>query len=107
MQNSKQVACTILQQLGGRVFLAFTGSHTLISYPNGCAMYLRKNIGKVNRLKITLNGKDLYDVKFFYFRANYKSDKGYSESNVQEFNDIYFDQLQALFTQVTGLLTKF
>ena len=53
----------------------------------------------INYVKITLNGKDLYDIEFGRIQGvNYKIKK--------EFNDIYNDQLVDIFEKTTGLYTK-
>jgi len=104
-------AYTILLQLGGRRFLAFTGSNNLMAaghseynpYP-WLRMDLVENNAGVNRLKISLMPNDLYKMEFYHHRL-----VG-AESIITQaktFENVYFDVLQAIFTDVTGLYTSF
>ena len=70
------IANTILQQLGGHGFTVMTGSRNYINLSNGLQMSLARNKTSANRLKIIL-------------------DEGG-----------YFDMLQQIFTDVTGLYTR-
>lgn len=107
------IAETILDQLGGGRFIVMTGSKNFIADGNTLRMTLARNASKANRLDITLNGKDLYDMRFYRYTAPRYSTRGgqfrtYPEkiTEVKTYNDIFFDQLQELFTSVTGLYTK-
>jgi hypothetical protein len=96
----KQIAETILSQLGGQRFLAMTGAKNLAVMKNGLQMKINgrhPELGvKVNLVQITLNGSDLYDLNF----GNVRADK---LSVVKVLNDVYFDQLMDLFEANTGL----
>lgn len=94
------IATTILQQLGGNKFLAMTGAKQLTDLGNGLRMKLTRNKAGAQYLFITLNSLDLYDIKFSSF------DKQLNEKVKAKFTDIYCDQLQGIFTEVTGLYTK-
>ena len=107
------IAETILDQLGGGRFIVMTGSKNFIADGNTLRMTLARNASKANRLDITLNGKDLYDMRFYRYTAPRYSTRGgqfrtYPEkiTEVKTYNDIFCDQLQELFTSVTGLYTK-
>lgn len=113
MTRNAEIASTILQQLGGGRFLVMTGTKDLIAIDNGLKMTLARNVSKANRLEITLNGADLYDIKFYHFTPWRFSTRGgqfreYPEKTtvVKEYKNCYFDQLQELFTNVTGLYTR-
>lgn len=95
-----KVAEIILEQLGGRRFAMFTGSKNFAAGPNYLSMKLARNSSGANYLKITLNSLDLYDMEFIKVTA-----KGVK--TVKELNDIYNDQLEKMFTEVTSLFTKF
>ena len=56
---------TILNQLGGSRFTAMTGSKNFVALENGVRMDLAKNISGANRLEITVNGLDLYEIRFY------------------------------------------
>ena len=50
------IAQTILMQLGGRRFVAFTGSKQLTDMGNGLRMNLARNKTSANRLDIIYDG---------------------------------------------------
>ena len=100
----------ILEQLGGGRFLAMTGAKKLVGDNNTLRMTLPRNGSKANRLWITLNGKDLYDMRFFRHRngrINLKTGELIPDKDDCEkvFNDIFCDQLQEIFTMYTGMYT--
>ena len=108
-------ANTILQQLGGGRFSAMTGAKNFIAIDNGLVFNIGRNASKANKVKITVNGLDLYDVEFIkYTPYSFKisrdglSFKETQESSVTvaEYNNIYDDVLQEVFTRVTGMYTR-
>ncbi len=108
------IASTILNQLGGGRFIAMTGSKNFVSDGNTLRMQLTKNASKANRLEITLNGLDLYDMRFYRYTAARFSTRNnefriYPEkiTEVKTINNVYCDQLEDIFTSVTGLYTRF
>ena len=114
--TNKEIATTILQQLGGNRFVVFTGAKDFIAIDNGLRFKIGRNASKTNRIEITLNGADLYDMRFIKYRPfSVKVDHKKGEvktieekiETIREYNDVYFDQLQELFTGVTGLYTHF
>jgi len=104
---------TILVQLGGKRFIAMTGSKNFFYSNNGrtLSMTLVRNRSKANHLKITLNAMDTYDMEFIKVtmpKLNTKTFE-YKEgktTTVEKFDGIYCDQLQEIFTRVTGLYTR-
>ena len=113
MTRNTEIANTILQQLGGGRFLVMTGTKDLIAIENGLKMTLARNGSKANRLEITLNGADLYNMKFYHYTPWRFSTRGgqfreYPEkiTMVKEYTNCYFDQLQELFTETTELFTR-
>ena len=59
------VPATILEQLGGRRFAVMTGSKDFVGDGDTLRMSLARNSSGANRLEITLNGLDLYDMRFY------------------------------------------
>lgn len=107
-----RVAEIILNQLGGNRFVAMTGSKNFVSDGNTLRMSLYKNASKANRLWITLDPDDTYTMRFFRYtapRVNSKTMRFYPEkvTEVKTIHTVYCDQLQDLFTEVTGLYTRF
>lgn len=105
------VATTILAQLGGRRFIACTGTRDFIGGEYSLKMTLPKNKSKANRLLITLDSTDTYTVEFFKYRpasirVNHKAQTATvveeKSTEIKSFSGIYCDQLQEIFEQVTG-----
>lgn len=102
-KRANQIAATIVQQLGGgRKLQMFIGLKQLINEPNGVTLVFPKpkHRGAVNRVRITLNGKDLYDMEFI--RTH-----GRSVKVVKEFNDVYAEDIKDRFEEGTGLYIRF
>jgi hypothetical protein len=85
---------TIFRQLGGNKFRVMTGATFMTSGENTLCVKF-KGSRNANYMTITLNSNDLYDMKI---------QKGIKV--VSEFNDVYNDMLQSIFTNVTGLYTS-
>lgn len=108
---STEIASTILNQLGGNKFIAMIGSKDFVSDKNKLRMTLTENASKANRLEITYNASDdLYTMRFYkYTFAKFNKKTGiYSEDKLEEIKlieNVYGDQLQEVFTSVTGLYT--
>lgn len=109
------VAQIILEQLGGNKFVVMTGSKNFLDDGNTLRMALTKNASKANRLWITLEADDTYTMRFFKYtpggwKVNHKTgtvtDKPEKIEEVKTYKMIYCDQLQELFTEVTGLYTR-
>jgi hypothetical protein len=98
------VAENILQQLGGNKFVAMTGAKNISKGKDSRGNeYLGFRLPRadkgINYVKITLNGKDLYDVEYGKIRgANYNV--------VSTSEDLYNDMLVNDFEQTTKLYTS-
>ena len=109
--NNTTVAQTILQQLGGNKFIAMTGTKNFLSDGNKLHMKLVTNISKSNYLTIELNElSDTYKMRFFKQSGGTMNKKTFEFSPIKEkdieiLEDIYADQLQKTFTEITGLDT--
>ena len=106
------IAQTILMQLGGRRFVAFTGSKQFTDMGNGLRMNLARNKTSANRLDIIYDGDtDLYNLRFYRktFSKKTFSKKTFEVKvkDIAKYEGIYFDMIQSLFTEVTGLRTHF
>lgn len=95
MPTDLTVAQTILAQLGGRTFLAMTGAKDLVGDEKSLMMKLRPNQSKANKLRITLNDNDLYDLEFMRLRK-------FEMKPICKHENIHVEDLQRTFTQVTG-----
>lgn len=99
--SKKNIAKTILKQLGGNKFLAMTGAYGLGSTGSGLQMKLRRNQSGANILNIELNEMDTYDVIFSKFSPS----KG-TLKKVKKIEDAYCDMLVPIFEGVTGYITS-
>ena len=97
---TKEQAGQIIYQLGGNRFIAMTGAKnfTVSSRENCAGFQIGRNPAGVNWLKIYLNAWDTYDIEFLKMTKN-------DIKLVQKVENVYHDQLQSIFTEVTGMLT--
>lgn len=103
---SKQIAATIIEQLGGGRFIAMTGARDFISgevegngNPGVKFRLPRANDG-INIVSVTLTPMDLYDLIFYRVR-------GTDIQVVQKHEGIYCESLRKIFTDATGLYLDF
>lgn len=98
--NQKQVAATILEQLGSGRFIAMIGAKNLMydsSEQFGSLSFrIGKNASKFNHVRVALNGNDLYDVTFTQIRK-------YDIVKKETINDVYADMLREVFEEKTGM----
>lgn len=91
---------TILQQLGGRKFIAMTGAKNFVKSDKDkyIIFQIGRNKTSANFVKIALNSMDLYDMEFIQMRAGNKK-------ILKAYNGVYNDMLQDIFTEFTGMYT--
>lgn len=95
MTRNQEIANTILQQLGGANRLVMmTGAYNFVAIQNGLSFKIKNP--KANYIKITLNGKDLYDLEVGRIRGN-------SYKVVSQYDDLYFDMLKPSIEKATGM----
>ena len=100
-ENGKEIAQTILQQLGGNKFIAMTGAKNIGFTNKGIQMGIGRNAKGVTHVIIDLDrGKDLYDIEFVKVAWDFK------RKTIKKLKGVYADQLQKIFTKYTGLYTK-
>lgn len=97
MPESK-IANTIAKQIGNQAF-TMIGAKNLLAHESALSFRIGKNVRKVNYVKVTLNGLDLYDIEYgCIWGSNYKVRA--TDEN------IYFDGLHASIEANTGMFTK-
>lgn len=102
--NTKTVAETILAQLGGQRFVAMTGARNLMSDDSrglgSLTMKLPRQMTRdgITHVRITLQINDTYKVDFMKVR-------GVNCATLQSCLNVYAEDLQRIFTEVTGLDT--
>jgi hypothetical protein len=93
---------TILEQLGGNKFVLMTGTKNFVkdSEKRTLRMKLSRNAVKAQYLTIKLTAMDDYNLEFTSYNKNLE------KKIIKEYEGIYVDQLQEIFTEVTGLYTS-
>lgn len=101
--KQKEVAGEILKQLGGNRFVAMTGARDFFCGTNldhNHFMVLSfKGSNVANKLMVTLNVMDTYNVDFYKVR-------GYNLNKVKVLENVYNTDLASIFESVTGLRTS-
>ena len=97
----KQQGTTILNQLGGKRFIMFTGAKHFGVGKEGLSFKIGRNSKQVNHIKIDYDrGRDLYNMKF-----DWVTKKGIKTK--KEVKAVYADMLQDVFSRHTGMATRF
>lgn len=96
-----RVAETILQQLGGKLFVLMTGARDMVGGENFLMFRLPNRFAQkgINKVKISLLPSDTYRVEFFKVR-------GVDVVTVTDVSEIYCDMLREVFERETGLVTR-
>jgi hypothetical protein len=99
----KQIAKTIIDQLGGALFIMMTGARGFLSLESGVRFTLDDNFAKngINKVEIVLTTADLYDVT--YYRVGRNAGGMLESTTVYCAEGLYFDQLQDSFIKQTSL----
>lgn len=115
MTQDKQIATTILQQLGGNRFLTMTGSKPLYYEGASITLKLSRNALKAKWLKIALNSMDTYNLSWKAEKRILDKEKTkafgfkiWDEKVIEVATDsnIYDDQLEEIFQSRTKLYTR-
>lgn len=98
MATDMTVANTILEQLGGRRFIMMTGAKKFIGTANSLIFRVpgRTSDG-CNKVVVTLTAMDDYTIETFFIRAP-QTHRACSTRD-----GVYCDNLQAVFSSITGL----
>lgn len=99
------VASVILNQLGGNRFRMMTGAFNLVSTDNSLMLNF-KGSRKANKMIVVLEDDDTYRVEFFKMPSIHAMMNGKEPELVAKISGVYCDQLQPVFTSVTGLYTR-
>jgi len=101
MSNGKQIADTILAQLGGHKFIVMTGAKNMMYAEAGLHFKIGSGtLNKATHCHIDLDqATDLYTVKFFRVR-------GTKCATLLEQDRVPAEALREMFTQHTGFQTS-
>lgn len=97
--TDKTVAAEIMRQLGGGRFILMTGARHFVADDYSMSFQIPRSNG-IQAVTIKLNGGDTYDMEFCKFN------KTPPYRHVIATEDVYFDELQKIFTSLTGLATS-
>jgi hypothetical protein len=97
------VAEAILDQLGGRSFLAMTGARDLVGGERRLTFRLPRGFAqnRIDRVEISLDASDTYTVRFTHWNA-----RALCGRIIRAEAGIYDDMLAPLFREATGLETR-
>lgn len=105
-ESAASVSQMILTQLGGRRFIAMTGAKDFVdSESEGYLSFrLPARFAKngINRVTITLDPSDTYTIEAIKCSSG---KDGVKEETIEKHERVYFDNLQMMFTAMTGLDT--
>ena len=87
-----------------------TGSKNFLALESGVRMDLTTNMSGANKLEITLDGADLYNMRFYKYTPGRLNKKTFAYTDdklteIKKYNEIFAGQLQELFTVTTGFDT--
>ena len=99
MTSNEQIASTILSQFG-RTFDLMVGMESAVVIENGIQFSHAKGNKGINKLVVTLNARDTYDLAFWKITSK-------TAKEVVGVGEVYNNQLAGVFENVTGLLTHF
>jgi hypothetical protein len=97
--TNTEIATTIISQFG-RSFPQMVGLRNVVAIERGVQFSHAKGQQGINKVVITLNGMDTYDLSFW--KITNKTTK-----EIVGVGDIYNDQLGGVFENITGLYTHF
>lgn len=95
-ETRQEIAGTILDQIGGRVFRTMTGAKDFIALESGLRLTIGRNAKNVRTIDIVLDSSDTYTVKFYNVRGRVLS----------ETSMVYADALRGMIEDNTGLRTS-
>lgn len=103
MPQDLTVANTILAQLGGKRFLIMTGAKNLCGDREGLLFSLPAQFaeGHRNKIRVKLTPMDTYTITWYWQRRG----PIFEVLPVKEETDVYAEDLQRVFTAMTGLET--
>ena len=101
MASDREIASIIYDQIGGDRFKVMTGAHSFSTTTQGLVFKLPK--GKYFIVK--LNGKDLYDLGLWR-NGQFRKDKYIEAKELKNRLDVFAEDLQNTFTEMTGLYTS-
>lgn len=95
-KQRREIAETILEQLGGGHFCAMVGANRLTTLESGLCFHIGRNSKAVNVVEIKLLPSDTYEVRFYGRQSKLK----------KTVTEVYCDELQSVFEENTGMVAS-
>ncbi len=95
------VANTILGQLGGARFTTMTGARDFVAAPYALHFSIPRAKRGINKVRVMLSADDTYVVTFFKYARH-----TWTCTEIHAVSGVFADNLQAVFTDVTGLFAR-
>lgn len=114
-EQRKEIAQTIISQLGGKRFMLMTGVKQFFMEECGVSFKLGKNKSKARHVRIEYDyGRDLYNVVFGREKRTKNKELSmpglpmwdYSYEELERTNGVYFDMLEEMFENYTGMYLR-
>lgn len=83
-----------MSKLNGFPFFAYSGIKPLSRMDNGIVLQCPRNPAMVKYIEFTLNGKDLYDLKFYNSKGDLKATE----------NDLYAEMVANIIGKTLGIM---
>ena len=101
MATNKEIAHTILQQLGGNAFVCMTGARSLSIIERGLSFRLPSTMtrNRIAGVRVVLDDDDTYKVTFLKIRKM-------AVTVVGDYEGVYCDGLADLVSEQTGLVLQ-
>ncbi len=96
----KEIAATILSQLGGKRFIAMTGARNFVYGDSDLSFHI-PTIKGINAVRVILEPDDTYTVEFL--KVSVKAPHRTVKKTV---NYVFYDSLRSVFEENTGLYTS-
>ena len=104
--KDKQIAVTILQQIGGKaLYMIGARKKKMAVIKNGVVFKIGRNSKRINKVKITLNSMDTYDIEYWYSAFSMKTLEDKSKL-ISSDKGIYCDGLKQSIEGNTGMYTN-
>ena len=101
-----EIAQTIMNQLGGKRFVAMTGAKDHTALDSGVQFKIGRNATPCNTVSIEYDaGRDLYNMTFEKVSLSKKT-WDVTRKTIKHIEGVFCDQLAGIFTEVTGLDTR-
>ncbi len=106
----KCLGYVVLEQMGANKFLAMTGSKVMRCNDEVLELKLKSNFSKANKLIISLNSNDTYNMEFISnkpakLNVNKMTFTDEVNTQIKLIENVYYNNLTKIFTELTLMYT--